>query len=337
MLLAVVLLVTAALVIAWWLMIRMPGTSYAGPLPEMTDVEKSLRDELKRDVEHLATTIGPRHVGRYPALVQAAEYLEEQFQAAGYQVQRQEYLVNGLKCWNVVVELRGTARPEEILVVGGHYDTVPGSPGANDNASGAAATLALARRLAGQPQPRTVRFAAFVNEEAPYAHSSRMGSRVYAASCGRRREKIVGALSLETMGYYRDAPGSQRYPRPFDKFYPSEGNFIAVVSNVGSRQFVRQVVAAFRRQGRFPCEGGAVPERAGSARSDHWSFWQEGYPAAMITDTADFRYPHYHAPTDTPDKLDFDRLARVVACLEGVIVELAGGVAGPVVAAQAQD
>ena len=323
MLLVVVVLVVAAVVGVWWVMIRMPGATLAGPLPVMTDDESRLRDDLRRDVTHLATTIGPRHLGRYPALVQAAEYIAAQFQAAGYDVDQQEYTVNGLKCWNVGVELRGKTKPEEILIVGGHYDTVPRSPGANDNATGAAATLALARRFAGRAQPRTIRFVAFVNEESPYAHSHLMGSRVYAARCGQRREKIIGALSLETMGYYRDQPGSQRYPKPLDRFYPDTANFIAVVSNVGSREFVRQIVASFRRQGRFPCEGGAVPEWAGSARSDHWSFWQEGYRAAMITDTANFRYPHYHEPTDTPDKLDFDRLARVVGSVEGVIVELA--------------
>jgi hypothetical protein len=152
-----------------------------------------------------------------------------------------------------------------------------------------------------------------------------MGSRLYARRCRERGENVAAMLSLETIGYYDDSPGSQQYPPPVGLFYPSEGNFIGVVGNVRSRGLVRRIVGAFRRHERFPCEGGALPAAVpGVGFSDHWSFWKEGYPAVMVTDTAMFRYPHYHSPHDTIDKIDFQRLARVVRGLDKVIDVLAG-------------
>jgi Zn-dependent M28 family amino/carboxypeptidase len=203
---------------------------------------------------------------------------------------------------------------------------VRGSPGANDNGSGAAATLALARRVAGRNLPRTVRLVAFVNEEAGAFKTEAMGSLVYARQCRERNEKIVAMLSLETIGYYSTEPNSQSYPLPgLGALYPTTGNFIAFVGNFGSRALVRDVVGSFRKHARFPSEGAALPSAVpGIDWSDHWSFWQNGYPALMVTDTAPFRYPYYHLAQDTPDKLDYDRMARVVAGLRYVIEELAG-------------
>ena len=212
---------------------------------------------------------------------------------------------------------------DEIVVIGAHYDTVSGSPGANDNGSGVAALLALARRFAARPVARTLRFVAFVNEEQPYFQTYAMGSRVYARRCGQRREKVVAAVSLETIGYFSDAAGSQKYPPLLSAVYPTTGNFIGFVSDLRSLPLVDRVTAAFRRRARFPSEKGAMPSALpGVGWSDHWSFWQEGYPAVMVTDTAPYRYPHYHLASDTPDKIDYDRLARVVDGLVGVVGEL---------------
>jgi len=166
---------------------------------------------------------------------------------------------------------------------------------------------------------------AFVNEEPPYFQTEQMGSWVYARRCHERNEKITAMLSLETIGYYSDSPDSQKYPPPFNLLYPSTGNFIGFVGNTSSAALVRQVVGAFRQYEQFPSEGGAPPEAIpGVGFSDQWSFWQEGYPALMVTDTAMFRYPHYHQAEDTPDKIDFERMARVVRGLEKVIAVLAG-------------
>ncbi|HYW79671.1 MAG TPA: M28 family peptidase, partial [Thermoguttaceae bacterium] len=222
-------------------------------------------------------------------------------------------------------EILGTTWADEIVVVGSHYDTVVGTPGANDNTSGVAALLALARRFTQKKTDRTLRFVALVNEEPPYFQSETMGSRVYARRCAERRENIVAMLSLETIGYYDDAEGSQNYPPPFGELYPSEGNFIGFIGNAASGDLVRQAVATFRQNEPFPCEGAALPESVpGVGFSDQWSFWQEGYPALMVTDTAMFRYPHYHTAEDTIDKVDFDRTARVVRGLGHVIAALVG-------------
>ena len=197
-------------------------------------------------------------------------------------------------------------------------------PGANDNGSGPAALLELARAFAGARPARTLRFVAFVNEEPPHFQTDAMGSLVYARGCRERGERVVAMLSLETIGYYTDAPGSQNYPFPLGLFYPSEGNFLGFVGNTASEQLVFDAIGSFRRHTRVPSEGGVLDERLpGIGWSDHWSFWQMGYPAIEITDTAPFRYAHYHEATDTPDKLDYDGFARVVVGLERVIADLA--------------
>jgi len=308
-------------------MIRMPGDSYHGPLSQLTAEQQTLRDELRRDVEMLATTIGERNWYERDAYADAADYIEASLKAAGCQTSRQEFDVNKVTCCNVIGEVRGTKLPDEIIVVGAHYDSVAGTVGANDNGSGVAATLALARRFAHEPRARTVRFMAFANEEPPFFETSGMGSRVYAAACRERAETIVAMLSLETIGYYTDREGTQKYPFPLSLVYPSTGNFIAFVGNVSSRKLVRRTIAAFRKRAKFPSEGAALPSFIpGVGWSDHQAFWRVGYPAIMITDTAPFRYPHYHTPMDTADKIDFDRLALVVTGLRLVGADLADGV-----------
>jgi hypothetical protein len=311
---------------AWWTMIRMPGTSHQGSLPPPDDQLVALGSELRRDVAGLAVDIGERNVRNRPKqLAQAADYIEGKFGAAGYKVNRQQYGVSGTACSNLEVEIPGTTQPEEIVIVGAHYDTVRGTSGADDNTSGIAGTLALARRFAHRKTDRTLRFVAFVNEEPPYFQTEKMGSLVYARRCRERGENVVGMLSLEMLGYYDDEPGSQRYPPPFSLLYPSKGNFIAFIGNTASRHLVRRAVGTFRKYEQFPSEGAAAPGIIrGVGFSDHWSFWQEGYSALMVTDTAMFRYRHYHEPEDTIDKIDFDRMARVVRGLEKVIAELVG-------------
>jgi hypothetical protein len=315
-----------ASIVAWWLMIRMPGNSFRDPLPALSADETTLRDELRRDVQKLAGEIGPRNVDRYAQLTASADFIASEFTSAGFSPRRDSYDLYRRTCENIDVELPGTDS-KEIVVIGAHYDTVPGSPGANDNGSGVAGTLALARRFAGKPCARTLRFVAFVNEEPVNFQTQKMGSWVYASRCKERCDRISAMISLETIGYFSDEPGSQHYPMPMlNVFYPGAGNFIAIVGNVASRSLVRQVTGSFRKDAQFPSEGAALPSRVpGISWSDHWSFWEHGYPALMVTDTAPFRYPHYHSADDTPDKLDYDSMARVVHGLENVIVELAGG------------
>ena len=209
-------------------------------------------------------------------------------------------------------------------MVGAHYDTVRSTPGADDNASGVAALLALAADFAPSQPARTLRFVAFANEEPAFFQSELMGSRVYARACRVRGEKIVAMVCLESIGYYSDVKESQRYPFPLSLFYPSRGNFLAIVGNRESRALVKLVTKTIRETKAIPCESAALPGSwTGVGWSDHWSFWQEGYPAVMATDTATFRNPNYHRPTDTPVTLDFPRMAAAVRGLRAVVAELA--------------
>jgi Zn-dependent M28 family amino/carboxypeptidase len=310
----------------------MPGEVHKGPLPPLTEGERALAEALEADVKTLATQIGERNVSRfrYEELLAAENFLRKSLEEAGYKVERQKYQIRaiaGAKVANLIGEVPGGDKREEIVVIGAHYDSALGCPGANDNGSGTAATLALARAFAKKKPARTLRFVLFVNEEPPWFQTKDMGSVVYAKRCKEREEKIVAMLSLETIGYYSDEKGSQKFDNlpPLRLLYPDTGNFIAFVADVKSGPLAQQVVGKFRKTTRFPAYGCALPELiAGIGWSDHWSFWQMGYPGLMVTDTATFRYPHYHTKDDTPDKIDFERTARVVAGLERVVADLAG-------------
>ena len=306
----------------WFFGIRMPGHNPSAAAPLNND-EVALRAELTANVQKLAGEIGERNMNQYPQLLAAADFIEAALAGAGLTPRRDTYELRGRAFHNLEVEVRG--RQPEIVLVGAHYDSVVGCPGANDNGSGVAALLSLARRFAGKTPGKTLRFVAFVNEEPPFFQSEEMGSFVYAKRCKEHGDKITAMISLETIGYFSDEPGSQKYPAPGMGFsYPTKGNFIGFASDTGSRALLCEVVAAFRQAGRLPCEGASLPAAIpGIGWSDHWAFWQFGYPAIMVTDTAPFRYPDYHEPTDTPDKLDYDRFALVVSGMESVIRELA--------------
>ncbi|MBW2701311.1 MAG: M28 family peptidase [Deltaproteobacteria bacterium] len=302
--------------------VRMPGDTLKGPLPPATADETKLAAELEKDVRYLSETIGVRCLARGPeTLAQTADYIESELKAAGaWQVKREIYEVDGHQVANLVAELPGTRLPDSWIVIGGHYDTVPTAPGADDNASAIAGLLATARRLGAKAHDRSLRLVAYVNEEPPYFQTERMGSLVNARASRLRNEQIEAVVVYEMLGCFSDDADSQHYPPPFSYFYPSVGNFIAFVGNLDSRALVHDLVEGFREQGRLPSDGLASPDMGtGIGFSDHWSYWQVGYPAVMVTDTAFFRYAHYHKPTDTADKLDFQRMARVISGLMPVI------------------
>lgn len=320
--LRIALAVLAFFFLLWWFGMRMPGTNIS-TAASLSAAEMALRAELVADVQALAGDIGERNMRRYPQLNAATDFIEGSFSRAGLQPRRDTYELDGRACHNIEAEIRGV-RPQ-IVVIGAHYDSVVGSPGANDNGSGVAALLALARRFAGKPAGQTLRFVAFANEEPPYFQTEQMGSFVYASRCKARGDQISAMISLETIGYFTDALRSQTYPSlGLGAFYPSTGNFIGFVGNFRSRALLRRAISLFRQQAKLPSEGAALPSFVpGVAWSDQWAFWQHGYPAFMITDTAPFRYPHYHAATDTPDKIEYDRFALVVSGVEKVIEGLA--------------
>jgi Peptidase family M28 len=320
---ALVLSILATLAAAFGFFV-MPGHSFVGRAGTLLPEAVPMRKRLEAHVRTLAEIIGERHYQKLGSLEQAAHYIEGCLNQVGYEVRSQHYGPGApMPFRNLEVELRGIGRPEEIVILAAHYDTVKGSPGADDNATGIAALLELAHEFYGQRLSRTLRFVAFVNEEEPFAETERMGSRIYARAVSARGDRIVGMIALESIGYYRDEPGSQRYPVPIRWFYPDTGTFLAFVGNFASRDLVRRTIASFRTHAQLPSEGIAIPEALvpDINRSDHASFWRYGYPAIMVTDTAPFRNPHYHSDEDLPETLDFERLSLAVLGMKAVLSE----------------
>jgi len=301
----------------------MKSRAVVQPFPPLTPEETQGRNRLKAHVQTLAGTIGGRDAVQYQGLRKAGDYIESQLQSSGYKPERQSFSVGGIKFDNLEAERTGAEVPQQIVVVGAHYDTAGGLPGANDNGSGVAATLELARSFANEKLGKTVRWVLFANEEPPFFQSPGMGSYVYAKRCHEKGENITAMLSLETIGYYSDEPGSQKYPIGFHPGYPDRGNFLGFVSDFKSAGLLRRALKSYRRATLLPATGAAAPASIpGVGWSDHWPFWQFGYKALMLTDTAPYRYPYYHTAEDTPDKLDYDKLARATTGISAIIRDL---------------
>lgn len=304
----------------------MPGTSFRGELPPPTQDLQGLEARLKQHVHALAVTVGERRLGHGESLERARAYLSGAIGGietlTNARVEYETLTGSGAGASNVILELEGAAN--ELVVVGAHYDTAPGTPGANDNASGVASALELVRRLGTRRHHRTLRFVFFANEEPPFFQQAGMGSLAHAEASRARGDRITAMLALESLGHYSKEPGSQKYPPLVGWFYPDQGDFVGFVGNPSSRSLVRRAIGTFRAAARFPSEGAALPAFVpGVGWSDHWSFWQVGYPAIMVTDTAVFRDPNYHQATDEAPKLDYLGLARVTIGLEHVIEALA--------------
>ena len=305
----------------------MPGESHRGPLPPLTAEEQKLSQHLRR---HIAKIASVEHNTAHPGpLEDAASYIESTLASFGYTVRQQMFDVDGNRVRNLEVTIRRAgprARKPRMVVVGAHYDSAPGSPGANDNATGSAAVIELARNLMqiDIAQDREIRLVLYTNEEPPYFKTAQMGSFLHARDLYTRGEEVMAMLSLETIGWYSDERGSQNYPPPLNTIYPDTGNFIGCIGDMGSRPLVQRVIGSFRRHAKFPSEGIAAPASIpGVDWSDHWAYREHGYPALMVTDTAPYRYPYYHTAQDTPDKVDYERLARVVKGIERVVHDLA--------------
>ena len=284
----------------------------------------ALEDDLRQHVEVLAVDIGRRSVLGGDGLDRAEAYVHGALESVGLEVMRQAYDYRGREVANLIATLPGRATEEPYYLVGAHYDTVPTTPGADDNASAVAVLLELARRLPGIATRAPVRLAAFTLEEPPTFHTRHQGSRVYARRARRAGERVLGAAVLEMVGY---TARRQHYPLVLQwAGYPKEGNFIGVIGDWRSKRFGRAVLKGFAKNGRPPVESLFVPLRGwvlpATRLSDHASFWDQGYPALMITDTAFMRNPHYHLPSDTIDTLDFPFMAELVRSLEFVLAEL---------------
>jgi len=286
-------------------------------------------DLAQRLREHVAIIAShPHNLDTYAHLCEVAAYIEKTLGAIGYEVTRQVYAVAGKDVCNieVVLEPADATAATPTYVIGAHYDSPQGSPGANDNGTGVAALLELARALVeAKPPAARLRLVFFVNVEHPYGKTPDMGSWRYAKTLAERGEHVGGMMALETIGHFSQAPGSQKFPFPFGLVYPSQGNFVAFVALPGGRRFLHRVIGSFRRHSGFPSIGGVAPGFIeGIDLSDHWAFHQFGFPALMLTDTAPFRNPYYHTPDDTPETVDYPSLALVTRGLEGTVRDLAG-------------
>ena len=286
-----------------------------------------MADYLRQVVIRLAGDIGVRSFQDLERLEKTATYISDQFISFGYQVTRQPFVFSGNTYHNIIAELAGGASPEKLLIVGAHYDVVRTTPGADDNASGVAGLLGLARELANARMERSVRFVAFALEEWPVYRSSNMASYHYAKSLKEKNERVEGMICLEMIGFFCDREGCQHYPFPFMSLkFPKSGNYIAMVGNLQSKAFTERVAKSFKNATDLPLITLNAPAIViGIDFSDHWSFGKMGYRALMVTDTAFYRNPHYHAPTDIPETLDYERMAKVVEGLIAAIREWGGG------------
>jgi Zn-dependent M28 family amino/carboxypeptidase len=251
-----------------------------------------------------------------------ATYIADELSSSGYPVSRQSFTYEGHALQNVIGELRGTSSPQRVLVIGAHYDTVRTTPGADDNASGVAGLLAVAKVLAGKRMDKTVRFVAFAFEEPPAYRTRNMGSYHYAESLSGGRDEVEGMVCLEMIGYFSDREGSQHYPFPFMNLkFPRTGNYIAMVGNRKSKDFTELMASEFRKGTDLPLITLNAPGFVvGIDFSDHWSFGKFGIPAFMMTDTAFYRNPNYHSPADLPETLDYARMAQLVDGLAAAVV-----------------
>jgi Zn-dependent M28 family amino/carboxypeptidase len=278
---------------------------------------------LRLAVTKLSREIGVRTYQDTDRLDKTVQYISGEFTTFGYQVRHQSFKFAGNTYQNVIAELPGKTSPEKVLIIGAHYDTVRTTPGADDNASGVAGLLRLAKLLVKRPQDKTVRFVAFALEEPPTYRTKNMGSYHYAASLKKNDEQVEGMVCLEMIGFFSDRPGSQHYPIPFMKLkFPKIGNYIAMVGNRRSKAFTTMFAGSFRKATDLPLVTLNAPAFVvGIDFSDHWSFGKFGYPAFMVTDSAFYRNPNYHSPADLPDTLDYSRMAKVVEGLAAAVEE----------------
>lgn len=289
-----------------------PVPSWPAPVVDAT--------QLQADVTHLASA--SRVYSDRPGLDAVAAWIQGRFEACGARVQDQVYDVQGKAYRNVVADF-GPAQGS-MTIVGAHYDTCDARPGADDNASGIAGLLALAALLQAHPPTNPVELVAYTLEEPPFFRSPDMGSVRHAQALKRSGREVRGVLVLEMIGTFTDEPDSQDYPVPgLSLIYGGRGDYLAVVGEVGGAGFTRKVKAAMRGACGLPIESINAPSAIqGIDFSDHRSYWAEDLPAVMLTDTAFFRNPRYHTRADTPDRLDYRRMAEAIRGTYGAIQAL---------------
>jgi Peptidase family M28 len=300
-----------------------PGQSYQGPLAPLSAAETELKSKLYKHVNAMANKIGERHFLRYKQLNISTTYITALFRHYGYQPTLQGYQFEVQRFNNIIAEVKGTEQADDVVIVGAHYDTVPMSVGADYNATGIAALIELAGYFKQHPQPFTIRFVAFANKEVPFIYGPNMGSVRYVGKLMREHTHVVAMYALEGLGYYKTSRYSQRYPYFLSVFRSDVGDFLAFISNYKNQALLSDSLRAFRTSSPFPSQGFTAPNFISSiSSSDHWAFWQKGYPAIMITDTLFYRNKNYLRETDTLNTLDFDRFTRAVIGIQHMLENL---------------
>jgi len=314
-----VVLIFLLLLIAFWFWVTQPLLSRAHPNSERT-VDPA---RLEAHVRKLSIELGPRDVDHIENLDRVAAYIKDEFSQTTPQVSEQVYRVQGKTYRNVVAHFGPES--EERIIVGAHYDTAGPLPGADDNASGVAGLIELARLLSRQQPPLRVELVAFSLEEPPYFRTTGMGSSVHAESLRNQNVQVRAMISLEMIGYFSDAPNSQSFPiAVLSAFYPSKGNFIGVVGRLSDGLLARKVKSAMRSAAPLPVYSINAPQFVpGVDFSDQLNYWHAGYNAVMITDTAFYRNRNYHTAQDTAEKLDYKRMALVVEGVYAAVMNLA--------------
>jgi Zn-dependent M28 family amino/carboxypeptidase len=289
-----------------------------------------IENNLRLHVDRLAGLIGPRYLQKPKTIKATVGYIESQWSAMGMTVKQECYDAFGDNAINLVVESVGTKRSDEIVLIGAHYDTVYCTPGADDNASAVAVMLEVSRLLSKHRASRTIRYVAFACEEPPYFAMGAMGSQFHARQSRLRGDKITGMLCLEMVGYFSDAEQSQTVPtaipRWLHRFFPRRGNFLAAIGNLASWRLCWSFRRGFKRGSRsMPLFSLCLPESVHDIRlSDNSSFWDQGYPALMLTDTSYLRNPNYHQASDTPETLNYPRMTQVALGVAAAMKRLAG-------------
>lgn len=290
---------------------------------DLSRAEKETAKNVKETVEHIVASFGIRNYAYYENLERTADYLIKRFEDIRYKPEVMSYEIHGQKYRNIIATLPSSSPDHEKIIIGAHYDSCF-NPGANDNASGIAAVLELARLLKDEKTKTNITFIAFVNEEPPFFMTDSMGSRQYAMKAKKKGEKIKAAIIFDLIGFYKNERFSQKYLPLTGPFYPNQANFAAFIGNFPSRHVVSKLISGFKKYSEFPVESLIAPSfMPGVNFSDHWSFWKEGYPAIFITDTAYLRSPHYHKKTDLPDILDYGKMAVIIHGLKKSIAQFA--------------
>ena len=273
---------------------------------------------LEAHVKRLSVDFHPRRYDRLDNIERTVQYIADELRTTGAAVSTQDIEVGGRTYKNVIARFGPATGP--LLVIGAHYDSFGITPGADDNASAVAGLLELARLLGQAPATRSIELVAYAFEEQPRSSNADMGSAWHARALRTANREVSLMLSLEMIGYFVDAPGSQRFPAPgLSLLYPNRGDFIALVGRLSDYGVMRRVKSAMSGATRLPVHSINSPRRVpGIENSDHVNFWDADYPALMVTDTAYLRNPNYHGPGDTWQTLDYRRMAQVVQAVYAV-------------------